>query len=433
MRNIQQRQRWISLVIVCGSAPAAAQMPVVRVVIEEARTLEAPATITLVGTVEAVRVSRVASQVAGLVRSMPVRQGDHIDANQVICELDNETSSFAVAQAKAEWEARRARHRELLAGTRKEELTRLKALLDEAIADYDRWRFEMQRIDELYASAESNAKEYHDTRAEFLAAQRRNIAAEARFDEAVAGPRSEVIARAAADVAAQRAALDREIADLRRMVVRAPFAGVVTDRVAEIGEWVPVGGTVVELADLSSVLVSVDLPESALPYIAIGDPARVTVDALGRSFDGIVKHIIRRADARAHTFPVEVTVPNDEGLLAAGLFARVTVPGGAKREVVAVSKDAIVERDGITYIAVVRPGERGKMVGMLMGVSLGIEVGNWIAITSDNVRPGTPIVTRGNELIMPFPTPVIIVDDKGTPVAPSESKPKHPAPTVRQQ
>ncbi len=408
-------------------------MPVTRVVVEEARTLEAPATITLVGTVEAARVSRVASQVAGLVRSMPVRQGDHVEAGQVICELDAETANFAVAEAKAEWEARRARHRELLAGTRKEELTRLKALLDEAIADFDRWQFEMQRIEELYAGAESNAKEYHDTRAEFLTAQRRNIAAEARYDEAVAGPRSEVIAQAAAEVAAQLAVLNRERADLRRMVVRAPYTGVVTDRVSETGEWVPVGGTVVELADLSSVLVSVDLPESALPYIAVGDPARVAVDALGRSFDGTVKHIIRRADARAHTFPVEVTVPNDEGLLAGGLFARVTVPGGAKRDVVAVSKDAIVERDGITYIAVVRPGEHGKMMGMLMGVSLGMEIGNWIAITSDNLRPGTPIITRGNERILPFPTPVIIVDEKGTPVASPESKPQHAAPTAQQQ
>ena len=73
------------------------------------------------------------------------------------------------------------------------------------------------------------------------------------------------------------------------------------------------------------------------------------------------------------------------------------------------------------------------MMGMLMGVSLGLEIGNWIAVTSDNVRPGAEVVTRGNERIMPFPTPVIIVDEMGTPVAPPETKPKHPAPTAQQQ
>ena len=413
--------------IVFAPALARAQMPVV---VAPARTVEAPATITLVGAVEAARASRVASQVAGLVRAMPARQGDAVAAGQVLCEFDTETAALTVAEAQARLDSLRAQHDELLAGTRREELDRLRALFDEAVADFDRWRFEMERIESLYAGSESNAKEYNDTRAEFLTAQRRKIAAQARYDEAVAGPRSQVIARAAAEVAAQRAVLGRAETDLGRMTVRAPYAGVVTQRVTEVGEWVAAGGTVVELADIATVLVSVDLPESAYPYVAVGDAARVSIDALGRSFDGAVQHVIPRADAKAHTFPVEVEVPNETRALAAGLFARVALSAGARETVVVVPKDAIVEREGTTYVAVVDDDPSGRTTAMLRAVALGNDVGDSIIVTSPNVPPGTLVVIKGNERMFPFPMPVLIVDENGTPVrtAPPEPEPQ-PSPT----
>ena len=178
-----------------------------------------------------------------------------------------------------------------------------------------------------------------------------------------------------------------------------------------------------ELIDLSSVLVRIDVPESVLPYLSQGDAARVKIDALKRSFVGSVKHIIRQADERARTFPVEIEIDNSERLLASGMFARATVPAGPASRIPAVPKDAIVERDGIPGVAMVMPAEHGGMVGMLISVSVGADVGDWVAVTSGNVPPGTKVITRGNENIFPFPTPVVIVDEKGTPVAPRGLKP----------
>jgi multidrug efflux pump subunit AcrA (membrane-fusion protein) len=99
------------------------------------------------------------------------------------------------------------------------------------------------------------------------------------------------------------------------------------------------------------------------------------------------------------------------------MFARATVPAGPDQQVVAVPDDAIVERDGITYIAVVMPGQRGGMMGMLMAVTVGSDVADWVAITSGNVQPGMPVITRGTERMLPFPSPVQIVDERGTPIA----------------
>ena len=408
---------------------ARAQMPVTKVVVAEAQVREARPTVTLVGTVVPVRRSRVGTEMAGLVKEMPVREGDFVAAGGILCKLDDRVQVLERLAQAARLASLKAFHDELLAGTRAEELRRLKATLDASVADYQRWKFEMARIEKLFANSDSNTKEYRDTQAELIAAEHRHIAAEAAYNLAVEGPRKEAVARAAHDVAEQQAIADRAARDLVKMVIRAPFAGYIVDRRVEVGEWVVVGGAVVEMVDLSSVLVRVDVPESALPYLAVADAARVTIDALQRSdasvsefasvssFDGKIKHIIRQADENARTFPVEIEIDNHDGLLAGGMFARVTLSAGATVEAVAVPKDAIVERDGTAYVALVIPGRGGGMAGILQPVTVGIAIDDWITITSANLRPGSQVITRGTERIPPFPTPIEIVDEHGTPVA----------------
>ncbi|UCE60165.1 MAG: efflux RND transporter periplasmic adaptor subunit [Phycisphaerales bacterium] len=413
----------IAAALLTHVSAAFAQMEPSKVVVVKAKTVSAPVTTTLVGTVDPVRRSKVGSEIAGIVTEMPARQGDLIEAGGVLCRLRDDVLSLWLAEAKASLNAAKSRHEELLTGTRQDELVRLEALFDEASAEYDRWKFEMGRIEKLYDGRDSNAKEYHDTRAEYLAAERRRIAAKATFDLGVAGPREEVVAQAAYELAVQQARTDRIESDLRKAEIRAPFTGYVTARLTEVGEWIDAGGPVVEMIDLSTVLVRVDAPESALPYIKVGEKVRVQVDALKQSFDGRVKHVIRQADDSARTFPIEIEVDNSGQLLAGGMFARATVSAGPSSNVIAVPKDAIVERDGVANVAMVVPGEHGGMVGFLVGVTVGADVGDWIAVTSGTIQPGFQVVTRGNENIPPFPTPVVVVDEQGTPVAVPASAP----------
>jgi len=423
------------LTVLAGAAfsvSAFAQMPTTRVVVVEAQMRELPATVTLVGTVGAVVRSRVGSEVAGIVINMPVRQGDRVELGQLLCKLNDDVLSHQLAEAKARLGALKARHEELLAGTREETLARLKALVAEAEAIRQRWGFEKERVLRLYADAEAGSqKEVYDTQAEFLAARQRENAARAAYDEAVAGPRPEVIARAAYEVAEQQAAVQRLESELSKTEIRAPFAGYVVNRVVEVGEWVGCGDEVVELADLSTVLVRVDVPEAAVAYCKVGEPARVKVDALQRTFQGVIKHRIPLADEVARTFPVEVELDNADQMLAAGMFARVTVPAGPRRQAVAVPKDAVVERRGTHYVAMVAPGERGTLMGIPMPVTIGSDIGGWVAITSPNVRPGMRLAVRGNELIL-FPQPVEIVDEMGSPVKRQETPPEGRSPTGRE-
>lgn len=393
-----------------------AQPPATRVTVAAAKLLDAHSTITLVGSVDAARRSKVAAEIAGIVKEMPARQGDFVHVGDVLAQLLNDTLRLRLVEATARADARSARHQELLAGTRSEIMTRLQADLDEAGANLERWQFEMQRIERLYQGSDSNSKEFHDTRADFAGAQRKKVAAQASFEMGRVGPRKEEIARAAYDLAEQRAVVDRLRSDLSKTTIRAPFDGFVVSRSAEIGEWIPVGGAVVELVEMETVLVRVNLPESAFPYVAVGQSTPVKIDALKRVFDGRVKHIVPQADLSARTFPLEIEIDNSDRQLAVGMFARATVAAGTRRKVVAVPKDAVVHRDGVDYLALAVPGGNHGMTGILLGVTVGGDIEDWIEITSGNLKPGTVVITRGNEHIMPFPTPIIVVDEAGSPV-----------------
>lgn len=407
------------------SSTTAAQMPARKVVVIRAAEREAEPVITLVGTVDAARRSRVASEMAGIVAEVPVRQGDYVASGGVLCRLDDESLSLRVAEARAQLQAREARYAELRAGTRKEELARLKALADEAAADLERWTLEIERVTSLYEGKDSNAKEVYDTRAGFLAAEQRSLAAQAAYRLGVEGPRAEEIAQVAAQVAEQRAVLSRLERELAKAVIKIPFDGFVTQLLTEIGQWLSAGGEVVEVVDLATALVRVNVPESALPYVSVGETVRIKVDALSRAVEGRVKHVIPQADRAARTFPVEIEVNNAEQRLAVGMFARAALPAGNPQRVVAVPKDAVVEREGTDYVAVVTPGHDGKPTGMLLPVVVGGDIGDWIAVSSGNIAEGAVVVIRGNENMLPFPQEVQIVDPIGRPAPwpeePSES------------
>ncbi len=338
--------------------------PGFNVVLQEAKLKELPATTTLVGSVEPLTRSLIGSEIAGIVQEMPVRQGDRVEKGQLLVKLNDDILRFRHQEAVAILRSRRAQLR--------------------------RWEFEKERVEKLFEVQQANDKEISDTLAAYDMA---------RFD-----------------VDEQDAIVGRTASDLSKTEINAPFSGVIIRRDTEVGQWIPQGGSIAEIADLSSVLVRVDVPEYALPYIKIDATVSVKVDALNSIYDGKIQHIIRQADPNARTFPVEIVIDNSDQTLSAGMFVRATVVSGERSKMTAVPKDAIVIRDGIAYIAFVMPGRDG-FKGMLTPVTTGADIGDWIAIKSGKVAPGSKVITRGNEWMQPFPMSVNIVDERGNPVA----------------
>ncbi|WP_075220846.1 efflux RND transporter periplasmic adaptor subunit [Acuticoccus yangtzensis] len=133
-------------------------------------------------------------------------------------------------------------------------------------------------------------------------------------------------------VAATKAALDAASAavaeaeeELSRAVIRAPIAGVVQEPLGEVGAMLSVGGVCATIVDADPVIVTGQVSERDISAIERGVEAQVTL-VTGESVTGEVVYISRTADADTRTFTVELSVPNPDMTLRAGVTAEANIP-----------------------------------------------------------------------------------------------------------
>ena len=379
--------------------------PASPVVVADVVERDLPISIKLVATVRSDREAVVAAEVSGLVSGLPAGEGQFVEQGDVLCELNAETAELLLAGSQARLENLRSRLEELENGTREETIRELGAQVEEADAMFDKWEFERKRVAELFSRNQSSAKEQHDTEMEYIAARQRLARYKASLEIAVNGPRKEEIAQARYDVAAQEAVVGRLTRDLAKTKIRAPFAGFVVAKRTEVGQWIDAGGPVCEMVAIEKVKVRADVPDSAVAFARVGEPATISVEATEHSGPATISRVIPRAEPAARTFPVEVDLPNPDHTLLPGMFVWMHVPAGPSGSRLMVPKDAIVSQGLSKQIFVIRPGQGGANMAIPTPVTTGLEVEGLIEIRATGVAAGDSVVVRANERLF-GPTPV---------------------------
>jgi multidrug resistance efflux pump len=157
--------------------------------------------------------------------------------------------------------------------------------------------------------------------------------AQAVFDDFQAGATPQEVAVAEANLVLAQAQLRLVQTQSDRLTIRAPLKGTVVGRMVNVGETALPGVTLLTLADLSGVSLTVYVPENRLGALRLGQAVDVTVDTFPkRRFEGQVVHIadlpqytprnVATKDERVNTvYGVKIRVPNPEGLLKPGMAA----------------------------------------------------------------------------------------------------------------
>lgn len=172
----------------------------------------------------------------------------------------------------------------------------------------------------------------------------------------------------------------------------APRDGVITKRYLQAGYYAKTGSPIVSLADVSSMLVKASVGEAEIGQLKLGTVATVKITALGdKEFVGKVTRLTPAASLPVRTFTAEVTVPNAEGVLMAGMFARVAVAGETRKNVVAVPESSMVLREDQKAVYVVSADNKVQ----LRILKLGYVGGGWAEVL-DGVKEGEDIVTGGH-------------------------------------
>lgn len=190
-----------------------------------------------------------------------------------------------------------------------------------------------------------------------------------------------------------RLRLDEETLD--RFSVRAPFDGVVVARERREGEWVASGDTVVSLSNPSSVEVRAHVSEETINNLKPGDELRVYLgEAIHR---GTVRTMVPVGQTQSHLYELRLKVQGNHW--RAGQTARVSVPTGQPRSVIAVPRDALVLRRTGNYVFRVNGENQAERVE----VKTGIANDSLIAIEG-GLSAGDKVVTRGGERLRPGQT-----------------------------
>jgi HlyD family secretion protein len=157
-----------------------------------------------------------------------------------------------------------------------------------------------------------------------------------------AGPTREEIAVAEAQVAEARAAISALQAQIDKMTLRSPIAGVVTSRSAHEGEAATVGARLLTVAHLDEVKLTIYIPEDELGRVFLGQVVQVQVDSFpSRVFTGTVSYISQRAEFTPKNvqtekervnmvFAVKIRLPNAEHLLKPGMPADAMLGQGGR-------------------------------------------------------------------------------------------------------
>lgn len=130
-----------------------------------------------------------------------------------------------------------------------------------------------------------------------------------------------------AQVDGARAQIKSAEIELDNVNMRAPFSGIWERQIAEVGDYLAPGQPCGLLVELSPLIVTAELTESQVGLIKIGAPARVDL-ATGENVDGVVRLIESRANPTTRTFRAEISVPNPDMSLKAGVTATVKLSAG---------------------------------------------------------------------------------------------------------
>jgi multidrug resistance efflux pump len=393
--------------------------PVVRV--EPAARASISRLLELTGEVVAVNSVVIASTVEGPVGFCPWREGDRVetstDSPARLIEIDRELYRAEVKAAEAALGVARAKMADLEAGTRPEEIAKAHEAVRQleegaafAKADYD-------RTATLVESGSLPGEAIEKCRVELRAEQAKLAAAQRHLEMLEAGYTKTAIAMQEAAVKEAQARLDLTKARLNECIIRAPFSGTITRVHVRPGDMAAVKAPLLEMADLSSQVIRVAIPEAHASAVHKGMVAHTTLDSLpGKTFAAKVARVYPELDRRMRTRTVELVL-EESAELVPGMFARLRLVLASEAEAVTVSQQAIsltpagepvayVVVDGKAAMRRVQAGiEQAGRVQILAGLDPGEKVviagyeklkdGMEVRIAEPGKAPGAPAPTSG--------------------------------------
>lgn len=315
--------------------PTAAETPAITVRTAPVTEVEVQETLPLTGSLKGDRETDLAANVAGRVTSTSVERGDTVKVGQVLAQVDVRAAALGAAEARAQAK-----------------------------------------------SAEEQAAQAKNDCARYEQLKQKGAITDLEYDKVAITCRTTPLSVEAASARARLAA--QNVGD---GTIRAPFAGVVTERYVDVGEYLRSDSRVVTLVSVDPLRLELSVPEADAGKVQQGANVSFKVASYpARVFSGTVRYLSGAIRNTTRDLAVEAVVPNPDKALKPGMFAQVDLKTGI-RKLPAVPKAALFERSGAQHAFFVVDGrlqERvlatGEQVGDAVSVSKGAKLGEQVAL-----------------------------------------------------
>ncbi|HUK34031.1 MAG TPA: efflux RND transporter periplasmic adaptor subunit, partial [Vicinamibacterales bacterium] len=197
--------------------------------------------------------------------------------------------------------------------------------------------------------------------------------------------------------------------------ITAPFAGVVTQRYANLGTLLQAGTSsstqampLVRLSQDQLFRLVIPVPESYVRYVHVGDPVQVRVPSLDRSFPGKVTRFSVDVQEDTRTMHTEVDISNPDHVLIPGVYAEATLSLDRKDHAVSVPLQAVSRNGDRTIVDIVDANHKVQERNVKLGIQTatdaevlsGLQVGDQVVVSDrSGFRPGETVQTKPVDLV----------------------------------
>lgn len=369
----------------CGRASSAAatkDAPPLAIVVAQVESHDLRRSIDVTGTLAADEEVTVSAEVEGRVVRIAADLGDRVTAGQALVVLDPEKLQYRLDQQRATLGRAMARYgvadlaQPLPAIERTPDVQRAAAELEQADQAFRR-ASELHRLKLLPQQEMDNADAT-------LKAKK------AAYESSLQGSRN-----LRADIDSERANLKLAEAAVRDGTIRAPFDAYVQKRLVSPGEFVKTQTAVMSLVKIDPLKLTAEVPEKMAAWVKVGQELTLAVEAMpNTAVTGRIARLSPAVNPQTRSFPLEGRVPNPDGRLKPGGFARVHIVTDLVEPVLTVPAAALQYRYGVNRVFVVQ-GDRLRATE----IKIGDRIGERVEVVG-GVAAGQPIAAADVEKLV---------------------------------
>ncbi|NOX37261.1 MAG: efflux RND transporter periplasmic adaptor subunit [Calditrichaeota bacterium] len=327
------------------------------------------------GFTEPIRQAKIISRVNGRIKRLPVIEGQWVRKGERLVQIDDELLQIELAEARSNLLKAQVEY----------------ALWQREVASFSRDSLSRQELQQLALTYRQAREKYQ--RGEIEELQLLTIERRYRIAQILSGELREEIIAEKSGLKAAEMRYARALYNVRNSRINAPFAGQVADIQVSEGAYVTQNQELMTLVDLSRVKIKLQVMESQLNRIQTGEVLEVRFAAFPDTFfTGKIVGIDPTIDPRERTVTVVAILPNNHGLLKAGMFGEARLAVGRFSDRLLVPRNAVIVRDQRKLVFIVR---QGKAVWCY--VRTGEENEDYIEIVSSDfdLKPGEPVIVDG--------------------------------------